>query len=110
MTGVLQVDPTPVLGRVVEMAQIGFGIADAGGTVTYANPRLGEILGRSDPVGLTLDELGLGADTDSGPDERLIQRPDGRQAWTSIERRELTDEPVTSSASVFTLSDIDSLK
>jgi diguanylate cyclase (GGDEF)-like protein/PAS domain S-box-containing protein len=128
VTGVSQADPTHVLGRVVEMAQIGFGMADADDTITYANPRLAEILGQPDPVGLTLDELGLGADgapgfvrepdngdepavrVDPGPDERLIRRPDGRRAWISMQRSELPDDPVTSSAYVFTLSDIDSLK
>jgi diguanylate cyclase (GGDEF)-like protein/PAS domain S-box-containing protein len=130
MTDLSPADPTRVLGRVVEMAHIGFGIADAAGTITYANPRLAEILGRQDPVGRTLDELGLGlgADVaprstrdseggdaapyrfDPGPDERLIQRPDGRRAWTLIERSELTAEPATSVAYMFTVSDIDSLK
>jgi diguanylate cyclase (GGDEF)-like protein len=130
MIGVSQAEPAGVLGRVVELAQIGFGMADADDTITYANPRLAEILGRSDPVGLTLDELGLGADVaagptpdpgdgdgdeptvrvDRGPDERLIRRPDGRRAWISMQRSELTDEPVTSRAYVFTLSDIDLLK
>ena len=51
-----------VLGRVVEIAHVGFGTADAVGTITYVNPRLAEILGRRDPVGLTLDALGLGSD------------------------------------------------
>jgi len=128
MTGASPGDSARVLGQVVEMAHIGFGIADAGGTITRANPRLAEILGRTDPVGLTLDELGLEADIaprpasqsdngddpppglDPGPDERLIQRPDGRRAWTLIERSELTDEPARSRAFMFTVSDIDSLK
>jgi diguanylate cyclase (GGDEF)-like protein/PAS domain S-box-containing protein len=130
MTGLSQGEPADLLSRVVEMAHIGFGMADAGGAITYANPRLTEILGRTDAVGLTLDELGLGATLvsgttpesddgngddaafrlDRGPDERLIQRPDGRRAWTLIERSELADEPATSSAYMFTLSDIDSLK
>jgi diguanylate cyclase (GGDEF)-like protein/PAS domain S-box-containing protein len=123
-----QDDPADLLSRVVEMAHIGFGMADAAGAITYANPRLAEILGRADAVGLTLDELGLGATLvsgsisetddgdgaaprlDPGPDERLIERPDGRRAWTLIERSELADEPATSSAYMFTLSDIDSLK
>jgi diguanylate cyclase (GGDEF)-like protein/PAS domain S-box-containing protein len=128
MTGLSQGDPTRLLGRVVEMAHIGFGMADAGGAITYANPRLAEILGRVDPVGLKLDELGLAADVaagstgesdsgddassrlDRGPNERLIRRPDGHRAWTLIERSELIDEPAASSAYMFTLSDIDSLK
>ncbi len=128
MTGGSRADPADVLRRVVEMAGIGYGLADADGTITSANPRLAEILGRTDPVGSMLDELGLGAalrppsspesdsgdDTasrlDPGPDERLIQRPDGRRTWTLIERRELTDEPAASAAFIFTLSDIDSLK
>jgi diguanylate cyclase (GGDEF)-like protein/PAS domain S-box-containing protein len=128
MTGGSRTDPADVLRRVVEMAGIGYGLADAGGTITSANPRLAEILGRADLVGLMLGELGLGAAflppaspesdsgdgaaprVDPGPDERLIQRPDGRRAWTLIERSELTDEPATSAAFMFTLSDIDSLK
>jgi diguanylate cyclase (GGDEF)-like protein/PAS domain S-box-containing protein len=119
-----------LLSRAVETGHIGFGMADAGGSITYANPRLAEILGRTDAVGLRLDELGLGLGADlvpesrsgsddgddatsrldAGPDERLIRRPDGRRAWTLIERSELTDESATSSAYMFTLSDIDALK
>jgi diguanylate cyclase (GGDEF)-like protein/PAS domain S-box-containing protein len=132
MTDRSQSDPAGVLGRVVELAHVGLGIADATGTITYANPRLAEILGRPDPVGLTLDELGLGhglgvgdaprstpnSDDDDGPayrlapgpDERLIQRPNGRRAWTLIERSGLTGEPARPTAFVFTVSDIDALK
>jgi diguanylate cyclase (GGDEF)-like protein/PAS domain S-box-containing protein len=131
MSSVSQTDPTRVLGRVVEMAQIGFGMADADGTITYANPRLATMLGRDDPVGLTVDELGLGlgpgavleptpdengdgtngtSRIDPQPDERLIERPDGTRVWALIERRELIDEPASPGAYVFTVSDIDSLK
>ncbi len=103
-----------LLSRAVETGHIGFGMADAGGSITYANRRLAEILGRPDAVGLRLDELGLGADATSrlepGPDERLIRRPDGRRAWTLIERSELTNESATANAYMFTLSDIDALK
>jgi len=114
-----------VLGRVVEIAHVGFGTADAVGTITYVNPRLAEILGRRDPVGLTLDALGLGSDIalefaattnaepgeiDSRPDERLIKRPDGSRLWTLIERGALADGSAGSGASVFTVSDIDALK
>jgi diguanylate cyclase (GGDEF)-like protein/PAS domain S-box-containing protein len=129
MTGLSPADPARLLSRAVEMAHIGFGMADVDGAITYANPRLAEILGRTVAVGLTLHELGLEPEADLvtgptpgsggrddaasrldiGPDERLIQRPDGRRAWTLIERSELRGEP-TSSAYVFTLSDIDSLK
>jgi diguanylate cyclase (GGDEF)-like protein len=130
MSGVSPTDPAGLLSRAVEMAHIGFGIADASGAIAYANPRLAEILGRADAVGVTLRELGLeivadqvsgpgpgserregaGFRSDVGPDERLIRRPDGRQAWILIERSELTGEPASVGAYTFTVSDIDSLK
>ena len=125
--GLSPAESARVLGRVVDMAHVGFGLADAVGTITYANPRLAEILGRPDPVGLTLDELGLGSDIalafsatangdpvareiDPRPDERLIRRPDGSRLWTLIERSALAGESAGSSAYMFTVSDIDSLK
>ena len=56
-----------LLHQAVEQAHVGFGIADSGGAITYTNPRLAEILGRADLIGLTLHELGLGPTCGAGP-------------------------------------------
>ncbi len=75
-----------VLGHALELARVGVVVTDAGGVITAASPRMSELLGRSDLVGLRAELLGLG---DRGQRERRLRRPDGSERWIRIEREPL---------------------